>query len=217
MSMNDFWKYVQNNNRLAVNFQVLTPDALSGIKKSLVHNICFLTDYHIVCTLFIDPLLLFSLRVIHWKTAYDAFFFAHKNSLFAHNRSATVFSSIKLADSEKIISFSCIIDFNDIKVWIRVFSLSLNADLLLMPLSQVFSAVVTEWSPFGARTRNTVSSSQFKSRIHFESRCSTWVHEGAFVMFTGKLKNLELTSERFESESCALPAASIITYNLMLT
>ena len=41
------------------------------------------------------------------------FFFAHKNSLFAHSRFSRVFFSMKMAESEKIISLSCIINFDE--------------------------------------------------------------------------------------------------------
>ena len=35
-----------------------------------------------------------------------------------HNRFSTLFFSIKVAESEKIVSISCIIDFKDIPVWL---------------------------------------------------------------------------------------------------
>ncbi len=43
-------------------------------------------------------------------------FFCHKNSLFRHNRFSTLFFSMKVAESGKIVLVSCIIDFKDIQV-----------------------------------------------------------------------------------------------------
>jgi hypothetical protein len=43
-------------------------------------------------------------------------FFRHKNSLFRHNRFSTLFFSMKIAESGKIVLVSCIIDFKDIHV-----------------------------------------------------------------------------------------------------
>jgi hypothetical protein len=45
---------------------------------------------------------------------YDVFCFCHKN--FGHNRFSTLFFSMKVAESEKIVLASCIIDFEDIQV-----------------------------------------------------------------------------------------------------
>ena len=44
------------------------------------------------------------------------FCFAHKNSLFAHNRFFTLFFSMKMTESEKMVLVSCIIDFDDMQV-----------------------------------------------------------------------------------------------------
>ncbi len=54
-------------------------------------------------------------------------FFGHENSLFGHNQFSTLFFSMKVAESEKIVLASCIIGFKDIHVWLRHFSLNLNA------------------------------------------------------------------------------------------
>ncbi len=59
--------------------------------------------------------------------SYDLIFFGHENSLFGHNRFSTFFFSMKMAESEKIVLASCILDFKDIQVWLRHFSLNLNA------------------------------------------------------------------------------------------
>jgi hypothetical protein len=40
--------------------------------------------------------------------------FLHKNSLFRHNRFSAIFFSMKIAESDKIVLVSCIIDFKDI-------------------------------------------------------------------------------------------------------
>ncbi len=50
------------------------------------------------------------------RLCYDTFFFRHKNSLFRHNRFSTIFFSMKIAESGKIVRVSCIIDFKDIQV-----------------------------------------------------------------------------------------------------
>ena len=49
------------------------------------------------------------------RDAHMMHFFAHKNSLFAHNRFSTVFFSMKMAELENIILVSCnqVIDFDD--------------------------------------------------------------------------------------------------------
>ncbi len=57
----------------------------------------------------------------------DLIFFGHENSLFGHNRSSTFVFSMKMAESEKIVLASCILDFKDIQVWLRHLSLNLNA------------------------------------------------------------------------------------------
>jgi hypothetical protein len=43
-------------------------------------------------------------------------FFRHRNSFFRHNRFSTLFFSMKIAESGKIVLVSCIIDFKDIQV-----------------------------------------------------------------------------------------------------
>jgi hypothetical protein len=48
-------------------------------------------------------------------STHDIFFFRHKNSLFRHNRFSTLFFSMKIAESGKIVLVSCIIDFKDIQ------------------------------------------------------------------------------------------------------
>ncbi len=58
---------------------------------------------------------------------HDIYFFGHKNPLFGHNRFSTLFFAMKVAESEKIVLASGIIDFKDIHVWSRHFSLNLNA------------------------------------------------------------------------------------------
>ncbi len=58
---------------------------------------------------------------------YDLIFFGHENSLFGHNRFSTLFFSMKVAESEIIVLANCILDFKDIQVWLRHFSLNLNA------------------------------------------------------------------------------------------
>ncbi len=40
----------------------------------------------------------------------------HENSLFGHNRFSTLFFSMKVAESDKIVLASCILDFKDIQV-----------------------------------------------------------------------------------------------------
>ena len=52
-----------------------------------------------------------ALRMMH--------FFCHKNSLFAHNRFSILVFSIKMAESEKIVLVSCIIDSKDIQGLIK--------------------------------------------------------------------------------------------------
>ncbi len=60
-------------------------------------------------------------------SGYYIIFFGHKNSLFGHNRFSTLFFSMKIAESEKIVLASCMIEFKDIQVWLRHFSLNRNA------------------------------------------------------------------------------------------
>jgi hypothetical protein len=55
------------------------------------------------------------------------FFFGHENSLFGHKRFSTLLFSMKVAESEKIVLASCIIEFKDLSVLLRHFSLNLNA------------------------------------------------------------------------------------------
>ncbi len=57
---------------------------------------------------------------------YEILFFRHKNSLFRHNRFSTLLFSMKVAESGEFVLVSWIIDFKDIKLWLRPFSLSLN-------------------------------------------------------------------------------------------
>ena len=43
-------------------------------------------------------------------------FFVHKNSLFAHNQFSSLFFSMKMTQSEKIVLVSCFIDFDNMQV-----------------------------------------------------------------------------------------------------
>ena len=52
---------------------------------------------------------------------------AHKNSLFAYSEFSTLFFSRKMAESEKNVLVNCIIDFDNIQVWLRRYCLNLNA------------------------------------------------------------------------------------------
>ena len=56
------------------------------------------------------------------KRHHHAFFFCPQKFTFSHYR----FSTAKMAESEKMVLVSCIIDFDDIQVSLRRFSLSLN-------------------------------------------------------------------------------------------
>ena len=53
--------------------------------------------------------------------------FCPQNSLFAPNQLSTLFFSMKIAESGKIVLVSCVIDFHDIQVWLRLSSLNLNS------------------------------------------------------------------------------------------
>jgi hypothetical protein len=53
--------------------------------------------------------------------------FSPQNALFRHNRFSTIFFSMKMVESGKIVLVSCIIDFKEVQVWLRVFSLNLHA------------------------------------------------------------------------------------------
>ncbi len=64
--------------------------------------------------------------------------FRHKYSLVRHNRFSTLFFSMKIAESGKIVVVSCIIDFKDIQVWLRQFSLNLNAYKVMMVFFKIW-------------------------------------------------------------------------------
>ena len=56
----------------------------------------------------------------------DTFFSPHKNAFFPHNRFSTHFFSMKMAELGKNVLVSCIIDFDEIQLWLRQFCLNLN-------------------------------------------------------------------------------------------
>ncbi len=72
----------------------------------------------------------------------DIFFFGHKNSLFGHNRFSTLFFSMKVAESEIIVLANCILDFNDIQVWLRHFSLNLNDCRVMMVFYKIWPGIL---------------------------------------------------------------------------
>ena len=55
--------------------------------------------------------------------------FSHKNAPFPHNRFSTHFFSMKMAEFWKMVIVSCIIDFDDIQLWLRQFWISISAKL----------------------------------------------------------------------------------------
>ena len=80
---------------------------------------------------------------IGWITPWTAsgrmnLFFCLKNSLFSHTRFATLFFSMKLTESEKIVLVSCIIDFDDIQVWLSMFSSNINACKVMMVFFKIW-------------------------------------------------------------------------------
>ena len=70
-------------------------------------------------------------------------FFCPQKPHFAHNPFSTVFFSMKMAESKQIVLVSCIIDFDDIQVWLRQFSLDLNA-CKVMKAFLIFSEQILE-------------------------------------------------------------------------
>ncbi len=62
-----------------------------------------------------------------------AFFtFSPQNALFRHNRFSTLSFSMKMTESGKIVLVSFIIDFKEVQVWLRVFSLNFNTYGVMM-------------------------------------------------------------------------------------
>ena len=59
-------------------------------------------------------------------------FFSHQIALFSHKIFSTLFFSMKMSESGKIVLVSCIIDFDDVQLWLRLLSLNLNACKVMM-------------------------------------------------------------------------------------
>jgi hypothetical protein len=57
----------------------------------------------------------------------SGFHFSPQNTLFRRNQFSTLFFSMKVAESRKIVLVNCIIDFKDAQVWLKSFRLNLNA------------------------------------------------------------------------------------------
>ena len=61
--------------------------------------------------------------------------FSSQNSLFTHHQFYTLAFSMKMAESGKVVLVSCIIDFDDVQVWLKQFSLNLKLNLSVGKLS----------------------------------------------------------------------------------
>ena len=61
----------------------------------------------------------------HWWGWYIGFL--QKSSTVPLNRFSTLFFSMKMTESGKIVLVSCIVDFDDMQAWLRLFSLNLHA------------------------------------------------------------------------------------------
>ncbi len=126
--------------------------------------------------------------------AHYYFFFGHKNSLFGHNRFSTLFFSMKIAESEKIVLASCIIEFKDIQVWLRHFSLNLNA-------CRVMTVFFKIWPENLKKTVITLQALRFKLKCLNQTCISlNWIMQLARPIFSDSAIFME--KKRVENRFC---------------
>ena len=105
--------------------------------------------------------------------AHDTFFFPHKNALFPHNRFSTHFFSMKMAELGKNVLVSCIIDLDDIQLWLWQFCLNLN-------ICKVMTIFFKFWPKKNRKTAITLLILRFKQNYLSQS----WISSKSIMQLT---------------------------------
>ncbi len=90
-------------------------------------------DFFETSLIIIQMMLFFFAGVFHFFVTESC-----QNVLFRHNRFYTLFFSMKMVESGKIVFVSCIIDFKEVQVWWKVFTLNLNTYGVMMGFFKIW-------------------------------------------------------------------------------